>query len=193
MERIYPTSQVIRNLTGNNYRTLKTLYAALDEQPLNHLYPYLNLNELLSFQIGARKIREKNPDYFNVHDFYSSFKEILEKNPLNQKTISFIHDLVDEKIEKLNPYSNKSLEERLMAIPEKYVNEIKPYLTSGAKRYVSEGEYFHLKKAYGGNENLKIMFFLPKYISGKDVRPKYVSEIVKILKTYPKELKVTNE
>ena len=186
MKRAKPTKEIIWNATGGNYNLLKHLHHGLHECPLNGVYPFLNLDELIVFASESWETRNKeelNEQFIQESDIYSIFNEFNQKgfkklNGLQSKSTKFKAEYI-----KYNPYG-RNLKQRLLSVCEEEIEITKDQLKGKTKQYIAEKEYYRMKGLRQNMQEYTFMRFLASEKNRNTSAKKYSGEISKMLRDY---------
>lgn len=173
---------------------LNWFYQGLKESnPSGKVFDVLNGDEIASLCVGTY-ITKKNGLISNENLKNSSEIELIEENIITgmpslnkRKDLLIKNKKLDEKI---NPYKNFKLEDRLLTIDPLNLASLKYHLSRSPKTYVPECKYSTEKALRDGdNSDIEIMYFLPVYPKkGHDYRKLYAREIMGILKNKYREI-----
>lgn len=184
--------QLVIELCGSNPTLISSLHHGLNETPLQGLYPaYLNLDEVVAFEASSWKRREIDPHFFpgfvGSADLYKIFREVLQiGHPwLNKYRTQTFSGSTSALHEKLNPFSEQNLRERLEQVEKGPELMLTDCLCQEINEYVFECQYAERKHERGGdNYKLIIMEFQPLYPKRETIVPNYASEIARIISRY---------
>lgn len=206
MERPKPDSNLILEVCGNNYSLLSSICFGLKETPLKEFYPYLNLEEALVFAGASWGNRKEQPEFYkkiienpnsikkqqltlfenieiinNQDIVYSIFNETFKEGFRWLRNKNRISDEKLEKYNKMNPFYNIPLKERLNKVNDEDIETLKKKLLIPTKNYIFEKDYC------GGtyDKNRVVMNFQPVYPSKANIRKNFALEIMRTLKEYP--------
>lgn len=191
--RAIPTQQYIAELTGGNQGLIENMHHGLAETPsLRVFYPFLDLDELAAFAASSRKSRDsRNPDFKKAvesGDPYRIFKEAFRIGfPWLNKHKNISPEL--RHLEgALNPFSGKDLTRRLDSVPAWAIPAFLNEVDAETKKWVFGCQYDDEKARRGGdNYGIEIMTFQNVYPREGRIVPAYVTEVTRMICSYPRE------
>lgn len=190
MERNKPTKQLFIELCGGNQGLIESIHHGLVETPLDALYPYLDLDEVLAFEASSWKTREKDmasfSDFVKSAEIYDIFSKVYEIGFPWLNKHKNISEKSAERYTKLNPFGSKNLRSRLGGVKAEDIENLKKRLQEGVNEYVFECQYQEAKRMRGGgNYKLEIMNFQNVYPKSGKIVPAFASQNARMLSEYP--------
>ncbi len=205
--RPVPTQQLLLERCGEDQGLLGSVHHGLHEASLYSLYPHLDLDEVLVFAAASWLLR-KYPGSTMYFDPETSVYELFRRtfntelyvdgaktSRHYQNVFQWLHSHkittpeLKVKSEKLNPFGGKDLRTRLERSDPEAVQKLRSQLQEDPNEYVFESQYHDVKRRRDGDDRkLVVMSFQPVFPKKDVIAPSYATEVVRILRNYPREI-----
>jgi hypothetical protein len=194
MQRPKPTQRLLIQVCGGNQPLISKVHHGLYEVPLDKFYPLLNFDDMIAFALASWDMRELSPNWFTHQfvpsaDVYDIFSKVFSRGyPWLNKFIDVTDEKLREKHEKMNPFKERDLRERLKQVDPEDVEILREKLSKEVSKYVFECQYEEKKRQMGGNNyRLVVMRFQPVFPKRGIIIPSFAMEITRMVSRYPTE------
>lgn len=204
--RPVPTQQLLLERCGEDQGLLGSIHHGLYEASLSRLYPHLDLDEVLAFAAASWLLRNYpgstmylDPELGVYELFRKTFNTELYVDGVRtsrnyQNVFQWLHSYrnmpseLKSKHEKHNPFGGKNLRARLERSNPEAVQKLRFQLQEDPNKYIFEGQHDDEKRRRDGDgHKLVVMAFQPVFPKRGVIVPAYAAEVVRTLKSYPRE------
>jgi len=187
--------KLIFDSCGGDLFLLSCAHHGMNETPtLNHVNPYVNLDDIIGFSAESFIKREKDFENYSARVLNSSLYEIFSYTLRiggdglvnNRRNIT---PESQELYKKMNPYHREDMKSLLNLVPMEFENSLRKELIKEVKTYCrNEDDYFKKKEERGDNFGLEILPFKKKYISKLEMPDEFSRLIANYVKNYRVEM-----